>query len=143
MFNVIVVGVDGSETAEAAARRAAELALATDSTLEIVSAYDGYEVRKVDAPEEFHVTSEDDAQTVAGRLAARFTAEMPGLKVTSSPVDGKPGEALAQRATELDAGLIVIGNKRVQGMARVFGNVAAAVAAKAPCDVYVVHTHGN
>lgn len=30
--------------------------------------------------------------------------------------------------------MVVVGNKRVQGMARVLGSVASAVAKDAPCD---------
>src|SRR5690606_28369663 len=41
-----------------------------------------------------------------------------------------------------DASLIVVGNKRVQGVAgRVLGSIARDVAAHASCDVYIAHTH--
>lgn len=46
-------------------------------------------------------------------------------------------------AEELDAEIIVIGNKRVQGIARILGSIARDVAAHAPCDVYVAHTHSK
>ena len=36
--------------------------------------------------------------------------------------------------------MIVVGNKRVQGLARVLGSVASAVAQHAPCDVYIAKT---
>ena len=39
-----------------------------------------------------------------------------------------------------EAELIVVGNRRTQGIGRVLGSVAVSVAAHAPCDVYIVKT---
>ena len=51
-------------------------------------------------------------------------------------------EALVSESERLDATMIVVGNKRVQGIAgRVLGSIARDVAAHASCDVYVAHTH--
>ena len=43
-------------------------------------------------------------------------------------------------AKEIGADLIVVGNRRVQGIGRVLGSVATDVAHHAPCDVYIVKT---
>ena len=60
--------------------------------------------------------------------------------VASSPVQGKPATAFVDEAIRLDARLIVVGNRRVQGVGRILGSVASSVAAHAPCDVYIVKT---
>jgi nucleotide-binding universal stress UspA family protein len=45
-----------------------------------------------------------------------------------------------QVATDIGADLIVVGNRRVQGIGRLLGSVATDVAQHAPCDVYIVKT---
>jgi nucleotide-binding universal stress UspA family protein len=52
----------------------------------------------------------------------------------------EPADALCAEAERLGASIIVVGNKRVQGMARVLGSVAAEVARHAPCHVFIAHT---
>jgi nucleotide-binding universal stress UspA family protein len=48
---------------------------------------------------------------------------------------------LCEEAARLEASVIVVGNKRVQGAARVLGSIAGDVAKRAPCNVFIVHTH--
>jgi nucleotide-binding universal stress UspA family protein len=60
--------------------------------------------------------------------------------VTSRALAGRPATALVDEAIRLGASLIVVGNRRVQGVGRVLGSVATNVAAHAPCDVYIVKT---
>ncbi|KII27016.1 universal stress protein UspA, partial [Arthrobacter sp. AK-YN10] len=62
------------------------------------------------------------------------------LEVTYSSARGKPGEALVKEAEIHDARLIVVGNRRMQGIGRVLGSVANTVAHTAPCDVYIAKT---
>jgi nucleotide-binding universal stress UspA family protein len=50
---------------------------------------------------------------------------------------------LCEEATRLEARAIVVGNRRVQGMSRVLGSVAADVTRQAPCDVVVANTCGT
>ncbi|MCL8026757.1 universal stress protein [Nocardioides bruguierae] len=137
----IVVGVDASATAETAARKAAELAVATGATLHVVSAYEKFKTEVVEeGPEKFDRSTEDLAAEHAVHVIYNLKRDLPALVAEPSAVEGKPGEALVQRAHEVDAELIVIGNKRVQGPSRVFGSIATDVMHKAPCDVYVAHT---
>ena len=53
---------------------------------------------------------------------------------------GKPADVLVQEAKRLEADIIVVGNRRMQGAGRVLGAIASAVARNAPCDVYIVKT---
>ena len=61
--------------------------------------------------------------------------------VTTAVVMRDAASALCDEAERLGASCIVVGNKRVQGMARLLGSVAGSVAKSAPCDVLVVHTY--
>lgn len=143
MFNNIITGVDGTDTAYNAAQRAAEMAQVTGATLHLVTAYGKYEVERIEGPEEFLFSTESDAETIVRDAKQALLGEFPDLRVEGSTTEGKPGVALVRLAAANDADLIVIGNKRVQGPARIFGSVARDVASKARCDVYVVWTHRN
>lgn len=142
MTKTIVCGVDNSPTAAAAARKAATLAVALDARLHLLSAYGKVESQTVQVGSDSIFLSTDmEADRVAGAVAVELRKEFPGLEVVPSSSEGRPGEALVAAAERLDADLIVVGNKRVQGIARVLGSIARDVAAHAPCDVYVAHTH--
>ncbi|MDQ6525566.1 universal stress protein [Nocardioides sp. LHD-245] len=139
----IVTGVDGSDTAMAAAERAATLAQALGARLHVVSAFGRYESETVQiGSDTLLLSTERDAEEVAAKVATSLRTTFPGLEVTTAAADGKPGEAMVAAADQLGAELIVVGNKRVQGIAgRVLGSIARDVAAHASCDVYVAHTH--
>jgi nucleotide-binding universal stress UspA family protein len=139
MANIIVVGVDGGEPSMRAAFRAAELAAQTGGTLHVVTAVDQSRVEEYpERPGSTRVTSGEVAESVAADAARELTAV--AKHITSAVVQGKPAVALVDEATRLDADLIVVGNRRVQGFGRVLGSVASAVAAHAPCDVYIAKT---
>jgi nucleotide-binding universal stress UspA family protein len=138
MYRTILVGVDGSDTASRAAEVAAELASATGAALHIVTAVDEKVTAATDLPPGMHPLSPGEraeaiARQVAEGLSYRGTVE-------SSPAPGKPADALVHVAKEIGADLIVVGNRRVQGISRLLGSVATDVAHHAPCDVYIVKT---
>jgi nucleotide-binding universal stress UspA family protein len=140
MSSHIVVGTDGSETARRATHTAATLATALGAELHIVCAYEKLEVSTLsEGNDQFRYASDEEALTIASGEASRVQRD--GLTVHAEVAQGKPAEALLHRAEALDAVLIVVGNKRVQGLARILGSVASSVASKAPCDVYIAHTH--
>ena len=142
MSRTIITGVDGSDTAAAAAHKAAELAQALDAELYVLCAYGKFEVEKFsEGSDEYILTTRDDAKRVAARAVLALRGEFPTLAVTSAPAEGKPGAALLEAAERLDADVIVVGNKRVQGISRLLGSIAREVASRALCDVYVAHTH--
>jgi nucleotide-binding universal stress UspA family protein len=142
MTKTIVCGVDNSPTAAAAARKAAELALALGADLHLLSAYGKIESQTVEiGSESVFLSNEMEADRVSGAVAVELRREYPGLHVTPASSDGKPGEALVKAAEREGAELIVVGNKRVQGIGRVLGSIASHVVSHAPCDVYVAHTH--
>ncbi|SKB06511.1 universal stress protein [Aeromicrobium choanae] len=142
MAKIVLTGVDNTEPAAAAARKAAELAAGMGARLHVLSAYGSFEAERIDVgSEELLITSEQAAQGVASDVFAGIRREFPELEVTYGAAEGNPADALVRAAEELDVDVIVVGNKRVQGLARILGSIARDVAAHAPCDVYIAHTH--
>jgi nucleotide-binding universal stress UspA family protein len=140
MTATIVCGIDSTPTATAAARRAAELAAAFGGRLHLISAYGKVESVEVGA-DQMTVSNELEADRVTAATADKLRTDFPNLEITTVGAEGRPSEALVKAAGDLHADVIVVGNKRVQGISRVLGSVARAVMTHAPCDVYVVHTH--
>jgi nucleotide-binding universal stress UspA family protein len=139
MANIIVVGVDGGDPSMRAAQRAAQLAARSGARLHVLTAVDGSRVEEYpERPGRTHITSGEVAESIAADAARQLATVVP--HVTSAVVQGKPAVALVDEATRLDADVIVVGNRRVQGIGRVLGSVATGVAAHAPCDVYIVKT---
>jgi len=139
MAEVIIVGVDGNERAERAADRAAQLAQATGASLHVVCAYLRDQSAEITVADGTHsVSVAEESADIAARVAARLSEVVP--TVTSAAVQGRPADALLEEADRLDASLIVVGNKRLQSIARVLGSVPAGVAHHANCDVYIVNT---
>ena len=138
-MNTIVVGVDRSPQALKAARKAADIAKALGAGLHIVTAVMKNEVHQVGISSDHAAVSDVDlAEQDLHAIAAEFRGS---IAVSTNAVRSNPAEALCTEAERLNASLIVVGNKRVQGVARVLGSVAGAVAKEAPCDVYIVHTY--
>jgi nucleotide-binding universal stress UspA family protein len=136
----VIVGVDSSPTARAAAQRAAELATAFNKPLHIVMALDSGSVEGVrgGGSERFRVDLLTAAEQSLLALADDLHMTTP---VTTAVVVNDPAKALCEQARLLDASAIVVGNKRVQGPSRVLGSIAGDIAKRAHCDVYIVHTH--
>jgi len=140
-MGVIVVGVDGSEPAAEAALTAARLAVGLGAELRVVCAYGKAEVERIESDEELMFSTVESAATVADQTVARLREAHPGLVARAQAAGGKPVDALLLVAETLDAELIVVGNRRVQSAGRILGSIATEVARKAPCDVYIAHTH--
>jgi nucleotide-binding universal stress UspA family protein len=141
MSGTVVVGVDGSGTAKKAAERARDLATALGANLHVVSAYDSDRTDVFGAGSDQVVISEaDNAENVARLVANSLQGETP---VTFAAVRGRPAEALIKEADHVEAKLIVVGNRRMQGVGRVLGSIANSVAHNAPCDVYIANTYGT
>lgn len=144
MTSTIITGVDDSTTAAEAARKAARLASALGGELHLICAYGKFESTTFESgPEKFHYSNDEEALKTAKTVARGLRGDFADLTIHTTAAEGKPGEALVQAAERLKADVIVVGNKRVQGMARVLGSIARDVASQAPCDVYVAYTHAR
>jgi nucleotide-binding universal stress UspA family protein len=140
----IVVGVDDSATAAKAAGRAADLAAKVNADLHVVTAFGNARAEGVLAAraDEWLTALQQEAEETVSRVAETLRADAPDVRITSAAVHGKPHTVLLSEATRRQADLIVVGNRRMQGAQRVLGSVASAVAHRAPCDIYIVHTVG-
>jgi nucleotide-binding universal stress UspA family protein len=142
MPKIILVGVDGSESARKAATVAAELAASTGATLHVLTAVDPTRPSMPEDPANLgdvrRLTPGEEAEAIAAEVAGTLKGVTP--RIESSPIQGKPADALVDEAKRLGADLIVVGNRRVQGLGRLLGSVATDVAHHAPCDVYIVKT---
>ena len=146
MFKRIVVGTDGSETAQVAVRHATELAQATGASLEIVSAYEPVPSDRL--REESSQVPGDVAHGVGprGDVNANLdnacrAARDAGVEVNSHPREGDPADAILDVAEETGADLVVVGNKGMTGARRfLLGSVPNKVSHHAPCGVYIVRT---
>jgi nucleotide-binding universal stress UspA family protein len=144
-YRNVVVGTDGSETAEDAVRHAGRLASQFGARLVIVTAFQpkGDELAKQGgAPDEIRWMLTDRAQAeekaVNGR---RLAAEEGAEEIVVQSVSAEPAEAILDAAKDVGADLIVVGSKGLTSPARfVLGAVANTVSHHAPCDVLIVHT---
>jgi nucleotide-binding universal stress UspA family protein len=146
VFNRIVVGTDGSETAAQAVRQAIELARLAGGTLSIVSAYSHASGRRAQAEQsgapadvQYEVGPREDVILVLDAAAAE--AKEAGIEVQTHPVEGDPADAILNVAEEVKADLIVVGNKGMTGARRyLLGSVPNNVSHHAPCSVIIVRT---
>ena len=146
MFNRIVVGTDGSETAGEAVRQAVDLAKLAGAQLSIVSAYAPVSKRRLQSEQEgapadvqYEIGPREDVNLVLDGAAA--SAKKEGLDVQTHPVEGDPAEAVLNVAEETNADLIVVGNKGMTGARRfLLGSVPNNVSHHAPCSVMIVRT---
>ena len=123
--NRIVVGVDGSPQASVAARVAGEVAKALGASVHLVGV---------------HRLLAGDADELAGALSAAAAGLRDGdLQVYEHLRRGEPALVLPDVAVAEGARLIVVGaGRRPEGVRRVLGSTAGAIAQRAPCDVLIV-----
>jgi nucleotide-binding universal stress UspA family protein len=146
VFERIVVGTDGSDTAGEAVRQAIELARVTGAKLDVVSAFEPVpqsrlrdEGGEVPGDVAYAVGPREDVNVVLESAAG--AASQAGVEVTTHPREGDPADALLDVAEDTGADLVVVGNKGMTGAKRfLLGSVPNKVSHHAPCSVYIVRT---
>ena len=146
MFKRIVVGTDGSPTANLAVQTATELAKTTGASLEFVSAFEPVPQDRL--REEAQQVPGDIAHGVGPREdvnayldAAAGAAKAAGVESNTHPREGDPADAILDVAEEIGADLIVVGNKGMTGARRfLLGSVPNKISHHAPCGVFIVRT---
>ena len=146
MFQSIVVGTDGSQTAGEAVREAIELAKLLGATIDLVSAYEpvsGQRLREESrqAPEDLQwmVNPREDVEATLRDATERVQAA--GVTVTTYAREGDPADAILDVAEEQRSDLIVVGNKGMTGAKRfLLGSVPNKVSHHAPCSVLIIRT---
>jgi nucleotide-binding universal stress UspA family protein len=143
MFSSIVVGTDGSKTADRALTRALELARLTGARLHVVSAYAPAPARVSGGPPaaeaaEWSIQPDFEVEAVLDRAGGHARSQ--GVEIDVHSPKGDPADAILAVAREIDADLIVLGSRGMQGARRVLGSVPNKVSHRAPCDLLIVHT---
>lgn len=138
MYKKIVVGYDGSDRALRAVEEAADLATAVGSMIHIVTAVDKSDkVHEIgESSDKLFLSNTEIAKDQLANVASKFGH----LDVRTSTGAGSPARVLVAEAERIDADLILVGNRHVQGLSRVLGSVAEDVAHKAPCAVLIAKT---
>lgn len=123
MYQRIIVGTDGSDTAAKAVARAVDLAGTTGATLTIMTA-----------------SKPDKGQRIVDDAKARH--ESSGVAIDTAVVDGDPVSALIETAKSGDYDLVVVGNKGMTGVSRFFrlGAVPNKLSHHLPASMLIVRT---
>jgi nucleotide-binding universal stress UspA family protein len=155
LFDSIVVGTDGSDTAREAVRRAVDLARALGARLQVVSAYEpvaatpaaaaAAPVAREDEPgapaadAQWAVAPREGVDAILDDVAT--AARAAGVDAEVHARQGSPADAILDVAEETGADLIVVGNKGMTGAERfLLGSVPNKVSHHAPCSVLIVRT---
>jgi nucleotide-binding universal stress UspA family protein len=144
MYRTLVVGTDGSPTADKAVQTAAELARSWGSELHIVTAF------RSPRPGMGAAAGGDLVDSGAGQALAEEGARAVGLESIEKFGDGIISEAhgaqgnaddvILATAAEVGADLIIVGSKGMRGARRYLGSVPNSVAHGANCSVLIVKT---
>lgn len=123
MYERILVGTDGSKTAAKAVERAVEVAASSGSSLTIMSA-----------------ARHDKGKAVVDEAAARHAGS--GVDIDTKVIEAEPVSALIDEARDGRYDLLIIGNKGMTGLTRVFhlGSVPNKVSHRLPCSLLIVKT---
>jgi nucleotide-binding universal stress UspA family protein len=146
MFKSIVVGTDGSETAQEAVRRAIDLAKTLNGKVHLVSAYEPVSDARLreerrDAPKdvEWQVNPREEVDNTLSEAAD--VAKEADVEVETYARQGDPADAILDVAEEQNADLIVVGNKGMTGAKRfLLGSVPNKVSHHAPSSVLIIRT---
>jgi nucleotide-binding universal stress UspA family protein len=146
MFKAIVVGTDGSVTANEAVQQAIGLAAAHSAELHVVCAL-RLPAMAMAAPEamaagalvQLEMEQGDGTKRLLEDAASKATAA--GVRVSTHATTGEPAEVLIEVAEQTSADLIVVGNRGMAGARRfLLGSVPNRVSHHAPCSVMIVRT---
>jgi nucleotide-binding universal stress UspA family protein len=142
VYGSIVVGTDGSESAQRAVAEAATLAEALGAKIHVLSAYRPQRVQVAGAPEGaarvWDVKPDTAAQSAVAEAAAGIRVH--GVEVEMHIASGDAADALLELAEREKAKLIVVGNRGMHGMARMLASVPNKISHRANCSVLIVCT---
>jgi nucleotide-binding universal stress UspA family protein len=146
VFRSIVVGTDGSETANEAVRQAAQLAGLLGARVHLVCVYepvpsaaDGPGDPDAHAESGWMLRPREAVDATLESAAAVFAAA--GVQVERYAQRGDPADAILDVAEERGADLIIVGNRGQTGAKRfLLGSVPNRISHHAPCAVLIIRT---
>ncbi|MEV0948868.1 universal stress protein [Rhodococcus sp. NPDC049939] len=145
-YQTVVVGTDGSESSFLAVEKAASIAGDAGAKLVIACAY--YPADPKDISHDADALG-DEAYQITGSAptydilrTARERAHAVGAKdVVERAIVGEPVDSLLSLVEEVEAGLLVVGNRGLNTLTgRLLGSVPSDAARKSTSDVLIVHT---
>jgi nucleotide-binding universal stress UspA family protein len=155
-YGCVVVGTDGSATAERAVRQGAQLAVSDGARMVVVTAFESRRRTGMEqlagtdpepssnggAPPDLRWMLNERGRAERAAQRARAIASELGVEgVVLQSDDGDAAEVLLDAARLHEADLLVVGSAGLVGARRLLlGSVAIAVLHHAPCDVLVVDT---
>ncbi|MGN6474586.1 MAG: universal stress protein [Mycobacteriales bacterium] len=144
MYHRIVVGTDGSTTADRAVDAAGGIARLTGGSVHVVTAYRpvrtaaavaGAAAVQAWVGEDERELAEQLVEQAAERLKERGVAAVAVARM------GDAADVLLATAEEFEADLLVVGNRGMSGVRRyLLGSVADRVVHHAGCTVHSAHT---
>jgi maltose/moltooligosaccharide transporter len=141
VYDRVVVGSDGSPTSLYAVDRAAEVALAAQARLVVVTAYtEGQEGANGVAGQHRDLFGMEKARQALAKSVAGLTEERARF-IDQRLVEGDPAQALLETVGTNPASLIVVGNRGLGASeGEMLGSVPGKVVRNAVCDVIIVQT---
>ncbi|MEU4343804.1 universal stress protein [Nocardia sp. NPDC023852] len=145
-YRTIVVGTDGSDSSYVAVEKAATLAAVSTATLVVACAYYPTDDRDLAAATD---VLKEEAYQVRGsaptseilRVARDKAIAAGAADIIERAIVGEPVESLLALVKEVEADLLVVGNRGLNTLAgRLLGSVPSDVARKSRSDVLIVHT---
>lgn len=145
MYETIVVGTDGSETARAAVDHAVALAKTFGSKLHVAVGYkppsQASMVGAAEAPLAALPTDAEVRDAMEREVADQLrNAGDAGVEPEVHYVVGGGAHAILEVAEAQQADLIVVGSRGMAGVRRMLGSVPNNVAHHASCNVLIVET---
>jgi nucleotide-binding universal stress UspA family protein len=157
MARSIVVGTDGSKPAEAAVRRAADMASSEGALLHLVTAYHDPQILQettvwTNEPKGVVDTGRAGGEVRTETVDLREVAESvlkraardavgKGIEVQTHAREGHPAEVIIEVANEVQADLIVVGSRGLTGIKRyLLGSVSSKVSEHASRSVMIVRS---
>jgi nucleotide-binding universal stress UspA family protein len=145
-YRTVVVGTDGSDSSLRAVEKAAALAGDADATLIIACAYYPVDSKSsasdADAlgQDAYQITGSAPTQEILRTARERATAAG-ATTIDERPIVGNPVDSLLTLVGDVEADLLVVGNRGLNSLTgRLLGSVPSDAARKAKCDVLIVHT---
>ncbi len=149
MYDNIVVGTDGSDTAAIAVAHAMALAQAGGGTLHVVHAYENVSLGLAAAAagsggppvdlERLNDGLRSSGQSVVDDVVQEGARG--GVAVVPHLVSGEPADVLLTVAGQVNADLIVVGNRGMSGMKRfMLGSVPNRISHHCTCNLLIVDT---
>jgi nucleotide-binding universal stress UspA family protein len=140
IYSTVVVGTDGSATAELALARAIELARLAGATLHVVTV-SGREPTPA-SPGEPRSAPSTRVDFQADVTLQRALERQRGgdLQVEQHVRTGDPATEIVAISRQLGADVVVLGSRGMRGAGRLLGSIPNKVSHRAPCDVLIVLT---